>query len=137
MKNKRETFIEDAKKIKALGYRVFIDSDRMWNYGYVVNDKDEIGYFQQGDYGFGIRFGTIHYGAKYMGRGFNLDDWDECKFEFTKDIVDRCFVRVPAYCYRAGWCKNAEERKDLENVKKYKASEYLANTWNKDKIVEL
>lgn len=137
MRNKRETFLADAKKIKALGYRVYINSETMWNYGYVVNDNDEIGYFQQGDYGYGIRFSTKHYGTKHMGHGFMLDDWDEAHSEFTREMIDRCFVRVPAFCYHNGWCRTEEELKDLDNVKKYKASEYLASDLNKDIIVEL
>lgn len=135
--NRRENFLAYAEKIKALGYRVFINNDRMWNYGYIVNDKDEIGNFQLGDYGYGISFSTMHYGTKHMGTGFSLDEWDKLHEEFTREIVDRCFVRVPAHCYHAGWCRTKEELKDLENVKKYKASEYLANVFNKDKIVEL
>lgn len=134
---KREQFLEYAKAIKALGYRVFINRDTTWNYGYIVNEKDEIGYFQLGDYGYGIRFSTMHHGTRTMGSGFGLDDWDECKSEFTKEVVDRCFVRVPQHCYQSGWCRTQEELKDLERVKKYKASEYLSIVWNKDEIVEL
>ena len=132
-----ERFIADAKKIKELGYRVFVNADSMWRYGYVVNDKDEIGYFQQGDYGFGIVFSTKHYGTRKFGSGFSLDNWDEAHSEFTREIVDRCFVRVPSHCYQNGWCRTKEERDDLENVKKYKASEYLATCCNKDSLVEL
>lgn len=134
---KKEKFLEDAKAIKALGYRVFVTKRDFSCYGWVVNEKDEIGHFQQGDYGYGIRFSTMHYGTKHMGTGFGLDDWDECKSEFTKEIVDRCFVRVPAWCYQAGWCRTKEELKDLENVKKYKASEWLTTYWDKENVVEL
>lgn len=135
--SKRERFLEYAKEIKDLGYRVFVCDDEYWNYGYVINDKDEIGYFQLGDYGCGIRFGTKHYGTRTMGDGFCIDDYGDEKSVITKKIVDRCFVRVPAHCYVPGWCRTKEEREDLERVKKYKGSEYVKTCFNHDKLVEL
>ena len=135
---KREQFIKYANEVKALGYRVFVTKESNgYCYGYVVNEKDEIGYFQLGDYGYGLSFSTIHHGTKLMGRGFCLDEWDKLPCEFTREIVDRCFVRVPSWCYQKGWYRTKEERKALDNIKKYKASEYLSSLWNKDDIEEL
>ena len=127
-------FLKYAKEIKALGYKVYVNNSDFWYYGFIVNDKEEIGYFQLGDYGHGISFSTIHYGTKYMGRGFSLDEWDKLHEHFTREIVDRCFARVPRHCYEPGWCKSEEELKDLERVKKYTATEYLST---KDNIIEL
>ena len=133
--NKRNTFLEDARKIRLLGYRVFVSQRD--TYGWVVNDKGEIGYFQQGDYGYGIVFGTLHYGTWHMGSGFSLDNWDEAHTEFSRALVDRAFAKVPPHCYREGWCRTKEELEDLERVKKYTANEYFENYWDKDNVIEL
>lgn len=137
MTQKRERFLEYAKKIKELGYKVVICDSAYWNYGYVINDKDEIGYFQLDDWGCGVCFSTMHYGTKTMGTGFGLDDTYNGHTKITKEVVDRCFVRVPAFCYSRGWCRTKEEREDLERVKKYKGSEYVKTCINHDKLVEL
>lgn len=133
--NRRDTFLEDAYKIRRLGYRVFVCKDS--TYGWVVNDKGEIGYFQQGDYGYGILFSTLHHGTRYMGTGFGLDSWYEAHTEFSRALVDRVFAVVPPHCYEEGWCKTREEREDLERVKKYTANEYFDNYWDKENVVEL
>lgn len=126
--NKREIFINYAKQIKALGYRVYIQQDTMYNYGYIVNDKDEVGYFQLGDYGYGIRFSTMHKPMKILGTGFSLDDWDETHETFTNKIVDRCFLHHPAWAER--WAKFKEEKEAINHIVKHKASEFIANKKN-------
>lgn len=137
MTQKRKNFLAYAQEIRNLGYRVIINGDALWNYGYIINDKDEIGCFQLDDWGCGVRFSTMHYGTRTMGTGFGLDDSFNGHTKITKNIVDRCFVRVPAHCCAPGWCRTKEGRDDLERVKKYKGSDYIAMHWNKDKLVEL
>jgi len=134
MTQKRKNFLAYAQEIRNLGYRVIIDGEEHWNYGYIINDKDEIGYFELDNWGYGVRFSTMHYSTRTMGTGFGLDDSFNGHTKITKNIVDRCFVRVPAYCYAPGWCRTKEERDDLERVKKYKGSEYIATH---DGLIEL
>ena len=134
---KKEQFLEYAKEIKSLGYRVFVIKRNDSNYGWVVNDKDEIGHFQLGDYGYGVTFSTMHYGTRSMGTGFGLDNWDEAHTTFTRRLVDRCFVRVPHFCYETGWCRTREELEDLNRVKKYKFSEWIKTYWDKENVEEI
>ena len=122
--NKREKFLQYAKEIKNLGYKVFVTADKMFCFGYIVNDKDQIGEFQLGDYGYGVRFLTKHKPLSGYGTGFVLDDWDECKETFTKEIIDRIFVKYPH------WANLQETDKfgryvSRESIQKYSAKEYI------------
>ena len=126
MTDKELRFIDYAKQIKSLGYKVVVTNRPNSCYGWVINDKDQIGYFQLGDYGWGIRFSSIHKGTRDFGQGFMLDDWDEAKSEFTKEIVDRCFVHHPA------WAKG-----NVGSIVKYSAKEYLDTYWDKKNLVEI
>lgn len=97
MNEKRKHFLEYANEIKALGYKVYICKDDSYNYGYVINDKSQVGYFQLGDYGFGLRFSTKHKPCS-NGTGYCVDDWDKPQTgKITREIVDRCFVHHPEW----------------------------------------
>lgn len=95
---KHERFLAYAQEIKELGYKVYICKDGYWNYGYIVNEKDEIGYFQLGDFGYGVRFSTKHKNCRQFGGGFCLDKWDSPRVSpLTKEIVDRVFIHHPLW----------------------------------------
>lgn len=113
---KREIFIEYANEIKALGYTVYIGAYDEWNYGYIINDKDEIGYFQLGDYGMGVRFSTMHKPEREICSGFSLDDPLEYQTVITKEVIDRCFVFAPA------WVTGHDRAK----VRKWSAKEFIS-----------
>ena len=123
--NKREVFLQYANDIKKLGYRVFVCSDRMYNFGYIVNDNDEIGSFQLGDYGYGVRFSTMHKALSGYGMGFCLDAWDECKSDFTHEIVDRIFVKYPIWA-RLQEVDNYGRYVSRESIVKYSAKSFLS-----------
>ena len=124
---RREKFLEYANEIKNLGYTVFVCQDETFNYGYVINDKDQIGYFQLGDYGYGVRFSTKHKPAKGIGSGFSIDDWDECKTEMTREIVDRCFAVAP------DWYRNIFGEDGP--IVKWSAKEYLEKPFTKIRLL--
>lgn len=116
---KKETFLHYAKEIKNLGYRVFVYSgDYSFNFGYIVNDKNQIGYFQLGDFGYGVLFGTEHKPIANLGSGFSLDMWDEAHETFSRELVDRVFVKYPHWATRFN-------EKDLQKIEKYTADEFL------------
>ena len=117
--NNQEIFLEYAKEVKALGYRVFIKNNESCHYGYIVNDKDEIGYFQLNDFGFGVRFSTRHKPNGEFGCGFGLDTWDNPKTSpLTRKDVDRIFIHHPDWARPFG---------KLHTIKKWTATEYLNN----------
>ena len=122
--NKREKFLQYANEIKKLGYNVYINKERIWNFGYIVNDNDEIGSFQLGDYGYGVRFSTIHKPSSGYGMGFCLDEWDECKDTFTKEIIDRIFVKYPNWA-RLQEVDNYGRYVSRESIQKYSAKEFI------------
>lgn len=122
--NKRETFLQYAKEIKNLGYKVYITNDKMFCFGYIVNDKDQMGYFQLGYYGYGVRFSTEHKPLGGYGNGFMLDPWDDCKETFTKEIIDRIFVKYPTWA-RSQETDNYGRVFSRESIQKYSAKEFI------------
>lgn len=126
---KKQRFLTFAEDIKNLGYKVLLSPaslDRFFYYGYVINDKDEVGSFSLDEWGGGIRFSTMHKPCKNFGCGFSLDDSFEGQTEMTKEIVDRCFQHHP------DWAKG-----NTALIKKYKASEWIKTCWNKEELKEL
>lgn len=133
MKNlKRKKFEEYAQAIKDLGYKVFVrkyeGDDYLNNYGWIVNDKDEIGYFQLDRFGFAVTFSTLHKPCVF-GRGFGLDDEFEGWKTFDREIVDRCFIHHP------DWLNPFDLRK-VGEIHKWTATEYFAKYWNKESVIE-
>lgn len=130
---KKERFLGFANEIKNLGYKVYITNREFSTYGWIVNDKDEIGYFQMDDFGCGIRFSTVHKPMNEYGAGFSLDDTFETHTEFTKELVDRIFVKYPDWMLeRPYW-----EKKHLNDIKKYSAKEFIETYWDQKNLCEL
>ena len=124
---KKELFDKLANDIKKLGYKVFVSyNDWGQHYGWVVNDKDEVGYFQFDDFCCGITFSTVHKPCHEFGTGFALDDWFNGHRTFTKELVDRCFVHHPSWA-----------RGNLSAIRKYTATEFFADHRNKENIIKL
>jgi len=123
----REKLLEYANQIKGLGYKVYISKDVYFQYGYIVNEKDEIGYFQLDDFGTGVVFSTKHKPANGIGCGFGLDDSFNGHREITKELVDRCFAIAP------NWATRSERQK----VVKWTATEYLSRKFEREMVVEL
>lgn len=135
-KEKREIFLGYAKEIKALGYRVFVTESKDPRYpalyGWVVNEKDEIGYFQYDVYE-GVHFSTVHKAMHEYGTGFAAELGDTHYTTFSRELVDKCFVRVPDWMLaRPSW-----EKKYLGEIKKLTATEYFENYWNKENVKEI
>ena len=111
--DKRELFLQYAKQIKDLGYTVFVSSG---SDGYVVNDKNQIGYFSFGYYG--INFTTVHKPCRQCGTGFRVTD-DEVQ-NITKQIVDSVFSTAPYWGSQY-----------IQFVKKYSSlDEFKKKHWN-------
>lgn len=131
METKRERFLQYAGQIKSLGYKVYVNdvdnSSSFGNYGYIVNDRDEVGYFQLGDYGYGVSFSTKHKPCSHFGTGFGLDNWDELPTEITKEVVDRVFIHHPSWV-------SAFDSKYLGEIVKYTEKTLLESTWGRNII---
>ena len=116
----REDFLKYAKEIKDLGYKVYVNdvsNDYSFgNYGYIVNDKDEIGYFQLGEF-WGVQFSTKHKPNGEFGCGFGLDTWDKPQVSpLTREIVDRVFMHHPS------WARPSNK---IHTIKKWTATEFF------------
>lgn len=94
--DKRNVFIDYCKIVEGLGYRVFICCDPLYNYAYIVNEKDELGYMQLSDF-CGVRFSTSHKPCKECGTGFGLQDNFQGILEITKQDVEECFIFAPEW----------------------------------------
>ena len=130
---KKERFLGYANEIKNLGYKVYIAQSDYYNYGWIVNEKDEIGYFQLGDWGFGVSFSTIHKPMNEFGTGFRVGDDDSYYTEMSRELVDRVFAKYPDWMLsRPYW-----ETEHLKNIRKYSAKDYLENYWDKKNVREL
>lgn len=99
--DKRNLFIDYCKTVENLGYRVFICVDSSYNYAYIVNEKDEIGYMQLGDFFGGVTFSTSHKPCKECGTGFGLNDSLNSVLEITKKKVEECFMVAPDWATRS------------------------------------
>ena len=130
---KKERFLGYANEIKNLGYKVYIVQSDYYNYGWIVNDKDEIGYFQLSEWGFGVTFSTCHKPMKEYGTGFRLDDNFDYHTEFSRELVDRVFAKYPDWMLERPYF----ERKYLNEIRKYSAKEFLENHWDNKNIKEL
>ena len=128
-KEKKELFLEYARHIKGLGYRVIITDREDSFYGWIVNDNDEIGYFQLSRWGYGIRLSTIHKPCTEFASGFSCmkDEFDYfMEEELTRENVDKCFMRYPEWA-----------RGNVGAIKKWSAKEYLEKHWGKEHDMEI
>ena len=122
IKKKRERFLMFANQIKDLGYKVYIKKSEESAYGYIVNEKDEIGYFQLDEWGCDLHFGTMHKPCRWFGKGFGICETNKV----TKDKIDKVFIKYPA------WARGM-----LSAIKKWTATEFLEKNWDKDNIIQL
>ena len=129
---KRAIFLKFAQEIKALGYKVVVTSREDSTYGWIVNDKDEVGYFQYDAY-CGIRFSTIHKPMTEFCSGFAANTDKEYYTEFTKEVVDTCFAVIPTWALSSPHI----DRRYIGSIKKLTATEYFEKYWDKNNIVEL
>lgn len=130
---KKERFLSYAQQIKDLGFRVFYSSrslDNFFFYGFIVNNNDEIGTFSLCEDGNSLCFSTKHKYCIDFGDGFLLDNSFEGQTEITKSIVERCFK------HHAEWVKS-NKWSNPYMIRKWNASEFFKQYWDKDNIKEL
>lgn len=112
--DKRETFLQYAKQIKDLGYTVYISEDIDYNYGYIVNEKDQICYFQLSSFFGLINLSTVHVPAQSIGTGFSMHEG----IVPTKDLVNDCFCAGPAWA--SVYFRDVKKYKNWDHYKSYK-----------------
>lgn len=122
----KKTFLSYAKTIKKMGFRVYV-SKRVnpFNdfYGWIVNDKDEIGIFEYRPYE-GIHLGTMHKPARNRGTGFGVGN-PYGQANLSKELIEQVFLKCP------GWAKKCS------GIIKWTATEYFQNYWDKDNVEEI
>ena len=91
--DKRETFLQYAKQIKDLGYTVYINDDDDYNYGYIVNENNQICYFQLSSFFGLIDLSTVHMPSQSIGSGFSMYKG----ISPTKELINECFCTGPAW----------------------------------------
>ena len=119
---RRRILMEIGQEIKSLGYDVYIIADRDAAFGYIVNEKNEIGYFEVDYYGM-CTFHTLHKANREYGSGFKvLENMPE---KLTRKYVDRVFC-----------IDNGEFPYAYRYIKKWNADEYFADLAKYDMAVE-
>lgn len=98
--DKRNLFIDYCKIVEDFGYRVFISLDPLFNYAFIVNEIDELGYMRLGDFGFGLNLSTTHKPCKECGTGFGLYNGTNSLSEITKQNIEECFMIAPEWATR-------------------------------------
>ena len=121
---KRELFISYCNQIKKLGYRVFVSKNNEYNYAYFT-DGINIGNCYLNDMG-GISFSTVHVPNTSSGRGFAIDNKNNCFFKFTRSEIINSFVVVPSWYF--GGCS--------KGIKKY-TFEQFKNKKDFERVIEL
>lgn len=120
----KEQFLSYAKEIKEMGYRVFVSTrENSFHtfYGWIVNEKDEIGYFQYEPYR-GIKLSTIHKPGRF-GTGFTVGNPDG-QYVFSKKLIEMVFSKCPSWV-----CSLV--------IVKWTATEYFNHYWDKENVVQI
>lgn len=89
----RSEFIHYLEKIKSFGYRVRISNSKRYNYAYIIDEHNVVGYCEK-DYFIGVNLGTYHHPNRKFGTGFNIGKMITLD-KLTRDLVLRCFCIVP------------------------------------------
>lgn len=114
-----------CRRIKSMGYRVFVSTRIGNNYGFVSDGKG-VGYFQlTWD---GIAFSTYNKpGSSCSGYSVNAEGKSYLVEEIDERVVETTFGKYPVWVGRLDWVR-VEKYKDLD--------EFLQNYWNKEKLTE-
>lgn len=95
----RADFMTYLGKIKSFGYRVRMCNSSQYNYAYIIDEHNVVGYCEKNRY-VGINLGTKHHPNRNCGTGFNVEDMVTLD-KLTKGLVLRCFCIVPqGYSHR-------------------------------------
>lgn len=117
----KKTFLSYAQAIKEMGFRVFVS--KRGNYGWIVNDKDQIGSFDYRPYE-GIKLSTIHKPCLSCGTGFRVGECTNPDV-LTKEQIEQVFIKAPF------WGQH------YVSISKRTATEYFQNYWDKDNVEEI
>lgn len=83
----RNLFLQNAEKIKALGFEVYVVEDPYWCFGYAVKGN-RFGYFQADEWAGTVRFSTCHKPCREWGTGFACQDpWHGLTAPTAADVL--------------------------------------------------
>ena len=127
---KKTYFNEVANAIKRAGFRVFVKANRPgdlpYYYGY-YSDGVNVGYFQLGDFGQGVKYNTVNAPGSFC-TGFAVLDNPVNIEDLTPANLRRAFVTVPGW-YRLGERQRVYKYRDL--------ADFLARYWDRARLVEI
>ena len=93
MKKERAEFIEYLEKIKSFGYKVRICKSMYYNYAYIIDRHNTVGYCEKDEF-YGINLGTKHHPNPKCGTSFNIE-MNVLFDDLTPSMILRCFCIVP------------------------------------------
>lgn len=93
IKMERLEFMEYLEKIKSFGYKVRICKNKTYNYAYIIDKHNTVGYCHKNKFD-GIHLGTKHHPNRKCGTGFEVEG-NVMLNELTPAMVLRCFCIVP------------------------------------------
>lgn len=90
---KRAEFMTYLEKIKSFGYKVRICNTHDYNYAYIINNHNVVGYCELNRFR-GVNLCTRHHPCRICGTGFQIEDM--ITFEnLDSSMIERCFCIVP------------------------------------------
>lgn len=93
IKMERLEFMEYLEKIKSFGYKVRICKSMDFNYAYIIDKHNVVGYCEK-DRFYGINISTRHHPCRGYGSGYSIER-NVMLNELTPSIVLRCFCILP------------------------------------------
>lgn len=114
---KTETLDKLAQELKANGLRIFYSEDKYWRTYFYFTDGTNIGYVQDGYFGHGVRFTTVHKPCKECGTGFGLQNWNEAIDEPTIKDANKAFITAPSWAKKA-YIKAVKKYNDIDDFLK-------------------
>jgi len=93
VKKRRAEFMTYLEKIKSFGYKVRISNSIFYNYAYIIDKHNVVGYCQMNDF-FGIDLGTKHYPTEKCGTGFSVER-GVLLDALNPSMIESCFCIAP------------------------------------------
>ena len=88
IERRKDILARVADEIKALGYDVYITTHPNYVFGYIVNGKNRISYFEVTDL-FEVWFGSLHVPSRAHGSCFRVGTKEDA---LTKEFIDNTFL---------------------------------------------
>ena len=95
IERKRAEFKTYLEKIKSFGYKIRICKNLNYNYAYIINEHNVVGYCELSRFT-GINLSTRHHPCEICGTGFQIEDMITLE-NLDSSMIERCFCIVPQW----------------------------------------